>query len=473
MLVRKFRGRLKPVGSCLNRLYRGLLGCALLGLWGCGNTPERAAQPLGFTPPPQWTATATRSASAPQSWVDSFADPKLSTLIRNALTHNYDLQALAARVEAARAQAVIDGAGRWPQLGFAPSYQRAKVRDAGYGSTEFGAFEALFTLEWEVDLWGRLRSAQQAAVRDAEASAAEVAAARLSLAARVAQTYFELVEARRQVEVAEQSIRERRAIVELVRGRFARGLTRGLDLRLALTDLNHAEAQLADVRNQAQSIARRLDLWLGRYPQGQAETSAQLPDPPAAPPTGLPSELVERRPDLQSASLRLQAADARVDSARKALLPRIALTAAGGMRSAALAELADPRAIAWNLAAGLLQPIFTGGRLQGQIRLNEAQAVAALHQYRGLALQAFREVEHALAAETQLREQERALREAVAQTQESRKLAVHAYRHGYIEILTLLDSYRGTLNTQSEHLAVQRQLLNNRIALYLALGGGF
>jgi NodT family efflux transporter outer membrane factor (OMF) lipoprotein len=300
---------------------------------------------------------------------------------------------------------------------------------------------------------------------------ADFQAARLSLAARTAQSYFELAEARLQAEVAGQSIRERRIIVDLVRGRFARGLTRGLDLRLALTDLAGAEAQLAQARNQVQIVTRRLETLLGHYPAGKLTESSNLPETPAAIAAGLPSQLLERRPDLVAAFQRLRSADSRLESARKALLPRITLTGSGGTRSAALTELVDPRAAVWNLALGLFQPIFTGGRLKGEIRLNEARAEEALNQYKNTALNAFREVEQTLAAEEWLRGQEQALREAVDQTRESRKLAIYSYRHGLIEILTLLDSYRSTLNAQSSHLTVKRQLLSNRIDLYLALGG--
>ena len=160
-----------------------------------------------------------------------------------------------------------------------------------------------------------------------------------------------------------------------------------------------------------------------------------------------------------------------MDSAHKALFPRISLTAAGGSSSPALTELIDPRAAAWNLAAGLAQPLFTGGRLQADIRLKQANVEEAYNQYQSVALNAFREVEQTLAAESHLRKQEQALQEAVSQTEASRKLAVYAYQQGLIEILTLLDSYRSTLNAQSAHLSVRRQLLTNRISLYLALGG--
>jgi multidrug efflux system outer membrane protein len=442
-----------------------------LSITGCGSSPERNPNPWGESLPPRWTAAPTASEPVRDHWLSAFGDPKLTALVSEALANNFDIKAAAARVEIFRAQARIDGAGRWPQLFFAAGYQREKVRDSGFGSTEFGAFEGLFDLAWELDVWGRIRASQQAAWQDAEAASADFRGARLSLAARTAQTYFELAEMRLQAEAAEQSVRERGIVVDLVKGRFARGLTRGLDLRLAMTDLANAEAQLAEARNQVQIVKRRLEVLLGRYPAGTLAEASNLPEPPSRLPTGIPSGVLERRPDLNAAFERLRAADSRVESAQKALLPRVALTAAGGTRSAALAELVDPRAAVWNLALGLLQPIFTGGRLKGEIRLNEARAQESLHQYQSIALGAFREVEQALAAEERLREQERALREAVEQTRESRKLAVYSYRHGFIEILTLLDSYRSTLNAQSAHLAVKRQLLSNRIDLYLALGG--
>lgn len=446
---------------------------ACLGLGGCNTPPERGPQLSAAGFPERWQGAAVSAEALAGHWLDTFADSKLSALVREALAANYDLKSAAARVDAARAEARIAGSGLWPQLGFAAGYERARVSDTGFGSSGYSAFEAVFSLNWELDVWGRLRAARDASWREATAVEADLRGARLSLAARVAQTYFELAEARLQAEVAEQSIRERRTIVELVRGRFSRGLTSGLDLRLALTDLANAEALLADARNRVQGTARRLEVLLGRYPSNAlADPAPVLPEPPAALRAGLPAALLERRPDLDAAFGRLKAADSRLESAQKALLPRIALTASGGTRSPALTELVDPRAAVWNLALGLAQPIFTGGRLRGEIRLNEAQVDAALNQYRNTALKAFQEVEHALAAEDWLRQQERALRESVEQTRQSRTLAVYSYRHGFIEILTLLDSYRSTLSAQSAHLAVRRQLLSNRIDLYLALGGG-
>lgn len=456
----------------LSRYFRNLLfGLLALTMAGCGALPERDAKNAAIATPARWQAQKRADKAAAEHWVNAFTDPVLTNLVRTALDNNYDLLAVAAKVKAARETAVIAGAARLPQLSFAPGYQRAQVRDSGFSSSRIEAFDALFNLSWEIDLWGRLQAVRNAAQQEADATAADYYGARLSLAARTVQSYFELTEANLQVSVFEQSVKDRRTIVELVRGRFTLGLTRGLDLRLVLTDLANAEAQLADARNQVQAVARRLEVLLGRYPGATTITSAQLPATPANLAAGLPSQLLARRPDLVAAFGRLRSADARLISAQRALLPRVTLTASGGTSSSALADIVDPRAAVWNLALGLVQPMFTGGRLQADIRFNKALVEEALNSYRSTALNAFREVEQALAAEQWLRIQEQALREAVAQTEASRKLAVYSYRQGLIEILTLLDSYRSTLGAQSAHLAVRRQLLNNRINLYLALGG--
>ncbi len=450
-----------PADNTVTLLVIILLLCA------CADIPLRDVNAVSPASPAHWSNNNAVNTKISSQWLNEFADVTLSILVHDALANNYDLKTAAARVSAAREQAIIDGANRLPQVAIAPAYQHGNL-----STTESGAFNVLFDFSWEIDLWGRIRASQQASQQEANAVATDYQAAQLSLAARVAQSYFDLIEANCQVAVAEQSIKDRRTIAELVRGRFTRGLTSGLDLRLVLTDLANAEAQLATARNQVQFVTRRLEVLLGRYPGGKLKQEAKLPAPPAALAAGLPAELLTRRPDIIAAFNRLQAMDARVFSAKKALLPRITLTANGGSSSTALTELIDPRAVAWNVAAGLIQPVFTGGKLTANIHLNEALTQEALAQYQSTALNAFREVEQALAAEQWLRAQEQALREAVAQTEASRKLAVYSYGQGLIQILTLLDSYRSTLTAQSDHLTVQRQLLNNRINLYLALGGG-
>lgn len=471
------------------RLIKSVLLCVLLAIGGCKNLPERQPTELHSQMPLAWSVAIESGQYSDQSWVTSFGDPVLSMLVRQALVDNYDLKSAAARIEAAIAQARIDGSGLWPQLSFVPGYQHSQVRNAGFGSAQFSVFETLFSLSWEIDVWGRIRDSRRAAAQEVEAAHFDYQAAQLSLAARIAQNYFALQEAVLQTHVAMQSVSDRSIIANLVQGRFDRGLARGLDVRLTLTDLANARSQLVQAKNRVQLITRQLETLLGRYPDGVLpgiiETSAQpeiltrvsakdytLPESPQALAAGLPSELLTRRPDLIAAFTRLRAADSRLQSAQKLLLPRITLTAAGGTRDTALTELIDPRTVVWNVFAGMAQPLFTGGRIRGNIHLNAARVEEALNTFQSVALNAFQEVEQALAAEEWLREQESALHEAVRQTEASQELALYSYRHGFIQILTLLDSYRSTFNAQSAHLAVRRQLLSNRINLYLALGGG-
>ncbi|WP_218147800.1 efflux transporter outer membrane subunit [Nitrosomonas sp. Nm166] len=453
-------------------MSRIFIWIVLIILAGCNMLPQRHIQEVGAAIPNQWGEEGKDfSQPIPTQWVETFGDAQLSALVDIALANNYELKAAAARVDAAIAQARIDGSGRWPQIFFTADHQQVQIREAGFGSSRFSVFEALFGMSWEVDVWGRIRDFQQAAVQEADATNTDYYGARLSLAARVAQSYFELVEAKLQAAVVEQSIKDRTVIAKLVRGRFQRGLVRGLDLRLALTDLANAQAQLKQTSNRIQMVTRRLEILLGHYPAGEEMGLTTLPQLPATIPAGLPAELLERRPDLVAVFSRLQAADLRTVSSEKLRLPRITLTAAGGTRSADLTELIDPRAAAWNVFAGLMQPLFTGWRIEGEIFRNRARAEETLNIYKNTALNAFREVEQALAAEEWLRQQEASLRKAVEQTESSQKLAVYSYRHGLIEIITLLDSYRSTLNAQTAHLSVTRQLLSNRINLYLALGG--
>lgn len=454
----RFPGALSKIAPAL---VLGLLAA-------CAAPPERDPARTASTVPVRWSNPAAL-AGAVRPWLRSFAAPELDGLVGTALSGNFDLKAVAARVAQARAQVRIAGAERLPQIELAPGFQQLGLVSNGEVAGSF--WELPFNLSWELDLWGRIRSTRQAAETEALAAGSDLEGAALSLGARTVQACFELAETRQQVGVVEQSIAERRALVELVQGRFQLGLGSGLDLSLAATDLSDAEAQLAEARDRQQAAARRLETLLGRYPAAALERCAQLPTLPAALPAGLPAELLARRPDLKAAFARLRALDSRLDSAEKALLPRVALTASGGTAGASLGELADPRAAAWNLAVGLVQPVFTGGRLSAGIDLAGAQVEEALQLYREAALNAFREVEQALAAERWLSAREHALAETLARTETSRKLAIHAYRNGTVEILPLLDSYRSTLNARSALLAARRQLLQNRVGLYLALGG--
>ncbi|MDR4501820.1 MAG: TolC family protein [Nitrospirales bacterium] len=443
-------------------------------LAGCMTAPDRDGESIIGELPVRWTAdSATAAHQIAEHWVDTFQLPKLKTLVQEALTTNHDLKAAAARVEIAQAAVRIAGAPRLPHINALTDVQRGRQGTfvVDEDRKERSLLGALFSLSWELDIWGRIRAARDAASFEAQAVSTDLNGAALSLAARTAQSWFALLEAGQQEAVARQSVSDRRMLVELVRGRFTRGLAQGLDLSLALTDLANAEAQLAETKNLVQVTSRHLEVLLGRYPAGELSPGEPLPPLPPTLPAGVPAELLERRPDIIAAMRRLQAQDQRLLNANLALLPNITLTAWGGVRSTSLKDVIRPEALVWNVGAGLLQPIFAGDRLEGNIARQEAAVTEALEDFHQTALEAFQEVEQSLATEERLSARERALAEAVRHAEANQRLSVYAYRHGFTTILTLLDSFRGTLEAQSAHLTVKRRLLNNRIDLHLALGG--
>jgi len=348
----------------------------LLCLSACTTVPDRDAVGEAGPLPTAWTALPASVAQGQVgAWIASFNDDDVKSLVLKALEGNNDLKATATRVEQARAQARIAGAPARPQLDLAPGFEHADAgRDAKNSISTGSRWSVPFNLSWELDVWGRINDAQQAAVLEADAVEADLQGAVLSLAARTAQSCFELAEARQRVTVVQASIDERSALVELLQGRFNLGLAQGLDLSLALTDLSDAKAELNEAGNRVQQAQRRLEVLLGQYPGGSIERCARLPDLPVALPAGLPSELLARRPDVAAAFIRLRSQDQRLSSARKALLPRVTLAASGGSLSNTLSDLTDPRSAAWNLVLGLAQPLYAGDRLQADIDLQAAQS---------------------------------------------------------------------------------------------------
>ncbi len=434
-------------------------------LTACQVLPERKPETTATVLPNTWLALSKQVPSEPVTqWLNSFDAPELNPLVNEALAHNKDLHAAAARVAQAKALVRKEEAARKPQLFANPTLNADHERNGAGVSVPF-------TLSWEWDVWGRISHLRDAAQFNAEALASDWQGARLSLAAATVTACFELAEARQRGHVAQVSITERRRLVALLRGRFDLGIADGLDLSLALTDLSDAEAELQLAYNDQHLALRRLQILLGTYPSGQQTQCQQLPDVPTMLPVGLPAQLLHRRPDILAAFARLQAADQHLAAANKARLPQIQLTASSGSAAEALANLSDPRVIAWNLALGLSQPLYAGGQLQADIDAQTAAVTESVAIYQQTVLEACAQVEQSLAAEQALLAQVQALTNVVAKTDTNRTLAIQAYRNGKADVLTLLDSYRNTLSSQTARLAAHLQALQNRVGLYLALGG--
>lgn len=425
----------------------------------------------GVVIPERWSSDA-RDARIKQAWLEDFDDPTLSKLVAEAMDANQSLRAAAARVEQAGARARIAGARLQPQVDVGAGASSADLSGSNTGG-RVERFDARLNAAWEVDLWGRLGDEQRAAARDADAVAADYRAARLSLAATVAQAWFDAVEAELQVELARETVRNFRDNLEVVHEGFRAGLNSALDVRLERANLAGAEAELEASLIVRERRVRNLEVLLGRYPSGELALARALPDIETAVPAGLPAEILARRPDVRSVANRLQASDERFSSARKNRLPGIALTASGGVTSGELGNLLDFDAIIWSIAADLAAPVFQGGRLQAERDLAGAENQEVLADYAQVVLVAFREVETALSAERILASQETALEVAARESGEAEALALERYRAGLVDIITWLEARRRAFNARSALLGTSNARLQNRIALYLALGGGF
>jgi len=451
--------------------------------YGCASVPKVAQPDLDVAPPEQWTGASLAEGRVDPTWWESFGSPELNETIQTALERNWDLRAAVARVRQAEAQARIAGADLKPQLGATLDGARARrnfiglpipgAPPGGVLSTTSTTLGLSLSLSWEIDLWGRLGARAGAAVADYQAAQTDLAGAHLSLAGQVAKTWFATAAAAQQVELARAQVESFQTTARQVRGRYDRGIRPALDLRLALANLEGAEASLRLREELLDAAIRQLETLLGRYPGRQVETPTALPDTPPAVPGELPADLVARRPDLAAAERRLAAAGARVRAAKKDLYPRLSLTASGGTSSAELKDLVSGDFGVWSLAGNLLQPIFQGGRLRAAVKLAEGAADERLAGYASAALNAYLEVETTLRAETLLAEREAHLAEAARQSRAAERLADERYRAGLDTFITVLESQRRAFQAETEWLLARQERLANRVDLFLALGGGF
>jgi NodT family efflux transporter outer membrane factor (OMF) lipoprotein len=417
-----------------------------------------------------------------ENWWSYLGDADLTALIEEAFRQNHDLKIAAARMDAALAQSQIAGADIYPRANV--SFDSARRQQNFVGLPIPGAGDRVLTsrstthgvalnLSWELDLWGRVRAGRQAALTEAQASTNDFRAAQQSLAAQTAKAWIAATEAGRQLDLARDTAKNYSTTAQQVRTRYERGIRPPLDLRLSLASESGAKALVAQRERELQSAQRQLEILLGRYPSAKQGGAKELPKLQKEIPAGLPSELLDRRPDLVAAERRMAGANTRVQEARAALFPRIALTTTGGRSSSELSDLLSNQFNVWALAANVAQPIFEGGRLRGNIKLAQARAREASESFAATTLRAFSEVENALASEELLTRREIDLAEATEQSTAAVRLAEQRYNAGLEDFVTLLEAQRRALESESQLLSVRRLRLDNRIDLHLALGGGF
>ncbi len=420
--------------------------------------------------PEKWTGAG--NSGTVNDWLKDFNDKQLNKLVHEALKNNWNFQASAARLEEAYAIAQIAGADRLPTLNLEGNASRARSGSGNIRrhSNEYGLFARF---NWELDIWGKLKDREKAAEADFLSEAFTYNSARLSLAASVSRFWFNAVEAKLQLLLAEETEKSFLNTFEIIDERFKRGISEALDVRLAKVDLANARQNTQQRKANFDEAVRSLEVLLGRYPKGELEISKTLPEIMANLPLGLPAEMLNRRPDIQAALESLQSANYTLSENKKELLPGISLSASIGNSAESVEDIFNAGKVLWSIAGSLTQPIFQGGRIRARIDQAKAREKFEFVKLMQLVFEACLEVETASNAEKFLVEKEKQIAISVDESQKAFELARDRYTKGLSDIITLLASQRSEFTGRSRLLEVKLQRLLNRLNLYLALGGDF
>jgi len=442
-----------------------MVGCALKAPPDAATLKEQALQ--GVEPPAQWAVAGTATAATADNWLASFKDDQLALAVHEALAHNDDLRAGAARVEQAYLYAKLAGAKLYPS---ADLLARGGGKMSGDGS---GIQGGVISASWELDLWGRVRYGKAASAAQALSAQADFEYARQSIAALVAKSWFLAIEAGLQVEAARETIRGSEELVRLAGERLRVGVGGQEDVFVARAGVGGYRDALRQLELGRTEAIRALELLLGRYPAAAAALAPRLPDYPGEVPSGLPSALLERRPDVVAAERRVAVAFNRIGEAKAARLPAIALTSSVSAISSDLFVLKDHSNPVWSVGANLLMPLFRGGALKTQVEIRTAEQKQAVAEYAAVGLRAFGEVESALAAEIAAREREKILTETLTDNQQALGVVQTQFKVGSTDLRFVTQRQLAVSATTSALIRVQAEQRVQRVNLHLALGGSF
>lgn len=444
-----------------------LTGCTLF-------SPETRA-PAHEAVPDSYSNQAL-AADTDQRWWESFHSGQLNALVEEALGGNFSLKESWARLRQSEALAIQSGAARWPDLSVEAGVSGGGQLDTqSNGDTTYTPLESYrlgVASTYEVDLWGRIRSKQQAAILSASASRQDLNAAAISLAANVTTRWIGVMSQRMQKKLLQQQLEANITVADLLELRFRKSLASALDVFQQRQVVEQVRAQMPLAEQQEQRLLNELALLLGRMPFEAPKVAAEpLTIPQDVPETGLPIQLLSARPDIRAAMLRLEAADWSVSEARADRLPAIRLTGSAAYEAGELDALFDN----WlfNLAAGLTAPLFDGRRRAAEVEHQRAAVDESLAAYRRTILNAVREVEDALVDEKKLREHLVGLNAQLSAARSALDEARQRYRSGlndYLPVLTQLVSVQGLERTIINRTA---DLLVARVDLFRALGGGW
>lgn len=452
-----------------------------IGLAGCASRAPRyqpPALPVAANYPQDTGAGIGGASGIAAAWRDYYADPRLQSVIAEALEHNRDLRIAALRIRETRALYGIQSADLFPTIagGFDGTYTRTTP---GFGLMDQSIVTnrsqvGLNLSAWELDFWGRLRSLRSAALESYLASGEARRATVVSLIAQVADSYFTIRELDERIVLARQTIASRQESFRIFTRRFEVGSTSRLDLTQVEALLRQAESLGAQLEQSRALEAHALTLLVGAPVDIEALKNRYFEDQGGMPelPAGMPSELLTRRPDIIAAEHQLRGANANIGAARAAFFPRVTLIGSGGTASSEFTSLFAPGTAAWSFLPSISLPIFNAGRNRNNLKLAEVRRDSAVAGYEKTIQTAFREVSDALSAQRWLTEQVRIQQLTVAAQTERARLAKLRYDSGAASFLEVLDAQRELLSSAQQLVQIRRALSSSRVRLYAALGGG-
>ena len=419
--------------------------------------------------PAEWQSPNMETAKAELDWLGSDEVDDLPEIVMKALANNPDLRISANRLRTSLAQQSITDGARSIQGDIRVGASRNGDFESGTADNQ--SFSLRGGLAWEADIWGRLASNSAAAEQSVLSFKNDLEYARMSLVTRTAQRWFDVIEAILQIELLEQNLERLVRAQDLVGSRYSRGVADILDVLQIDTNVATARSNLSSQRQTVIARMRTLETLIGSYPTGHVPHMAKLPPLDNLITLGIPSNLLEKRPDIMAAKNRVVGANYDLNAAKKALYPSLNISGSTTASGSEIGDIVDINELVWSVVGNLVQPVFDGSRRRQTVVINEVALDSSIASDLRTVLAAYSEAENALTAEATLAEQEEHLTIAVDRAEASEERALDQYSKGIVDILSLVNVQRNRISAQQSLLRVQHRRLLNRADLHLALGG--
>tara|TARA_Y100000590_G_scaffold101747_1_gene115596 strand:+ start:48405 stop:49895 length:1491 start_codon:yes stop_codon:yes gene_type:complete len=488
---------MNKVGWATKKSAQILLFIFTLFLFCCSTTKPINVKTLDIHFPDNWVTDIPDSKPYTGKWWEIFKDTTLERIIQNVEAKSPNLKSIIHRQKIALQNARIRGASILPSMVAIGTGNKSKQNLAGFGfadsflnmgnRTDSSSITAQqkdqvisfdneiyginLNFQWEIDVWGRILNGRRAAFKDYESITYELSYVRFSYLVRCAQTYFQSVEVSEQLKLAKESYSSLVEIRDIVKDRYNRGLRSSLDYRLAETSVSTSQLLIENRKNQLMSLKRQLEIMMADYPSGTIVISNGLPENLPMVPDGIPANILNRRPDVRSLLIKVEASDLRVAQAKRNLLPGITLNGSAGTSTNELKEVFNNDNGIWNLGLNITTPIFNGKRLRSAVKLQQAFSEQLKYELVQSLLNSFSEVEQLLILEKSLLIQLKALSNAVKQSGDAYALSKERYDSGVTSLESVLNSQRQYNDIRSQELTIRRLRIENRLSLLLVLGG--